>query len=472
MPMTNLPKRSRRSEAAPRWATARRPGRDSLGGRVVKLSKQLGTPFMPWQEQVVLAGLELNDEGLPAYREIVVSVMRQSGKSVLVLTLEVDRAILWDEPQRVAYTAQTGWDARRKLVDDHAPVLQSSPLKATVSRVLRGVGNEGIVFKNGSRIDVMASSVSSGHGRTLDLGVIDEAFNDEDDRREQAILPAMATRPAGQLLVVSTAGTDASTYLRRKVETGRAAAEADSGRGIAYFEWSIPTDADVDDPAVWWDSMPALGWTITEDVVAHARATMSDPEFRRGFGNQWTSADTVRVIPAELWDLVQDPMGSPSDPLTFGVDVLPDRSAAAICAAGGGVVELVDHRLGATWVVQRLVDLQSEWGGVVVLDAGGPAGALIEEMERAGVRVAAMGGGEVVGACARFYDRVADGQVRVKSHPTLDESVAGLVKRPVGDRFVWSRTSSSSDATPVMAATLALQGVAEVPRPSPFVMTD
>jgi hypothetical protein len=83
-----------------------------------------------------------------------------------------------------------------------------------------------------------------------------------------------------------------------------------------------------------------------------------------------------------------------------------------------------------------------------------------------------MGGGEVVGACARFYDRIADGQVRVKSHPTLDESVAGLVKRPVGDRFVWSRTSSSSDATPVMAATLALQGVAEVPRPTPFVMTD
>lgn len=472
MPTKNSPKRLKRSEAPPSWSTRRRPERATLGGRIGKLSQQLGTGFMPWQQLVADVGMELNADGFPAYREIVVSVMRQSGKSVLVLTFEVDRAILWDDPQRVAYTAQSGWDARRKVVEDHAPVLQSSPLKATVDRVLRGVGNEGIVFKNGSRIDVMSSSTTSGHGRTIDLGVIDEAFSDEDDRREQAILPAMATRAAGQLLVVSTAGTEASTYLRRKVETGRAAAEADTGRGIAYFEWSVPTDGDVDDPAVWWNHMPALGWTITEDVVAHARATMSDNEFRRGFCNQWTSADAVRVIPAELWDLVQDPLAAPSDPLVFGVDILPDRSAASICAAGGGAVEVIDHRPGATWVVQRLVDLQAEWGGSVVLDAGGPAGALIEDLERGGVKLAPLGSAEVVAACARFYDRVADNQVRIKSHPDLDEAVAGLAKRPVGDRFVWSRSTSTADVTPLMAATLALQGPTEVVRPAPFVMTD
>lgn len=472
MPTKNLPKRLRRSEAAPRWSTRRRSERETLGPRVGKLSAQLGTPFMPWQQSVVDAGLELNGEGLPAYREIVVTVMRQSGKSVLVLALELDRAILWDVPQRVAYTAQTGWDARKKLVDDHAPVLMSSPLKGTVQRVLRGAGNEGIVFRSGSRIDVMASTDTAGHGRTLDLGVIDEAMSDIDDRREQAILPAMATKPAGQLLVVSTAGTDASVYLRRKVETGRAAAEADTGSGIAYFEWSIPNDADMDDPAVWWEFMPALGWTITEDVVAHARATMSDHEFRRGFANQWTAADVERVIPVEMWDLVQDPLAAPVAPLVFAVDVLPDRSAASIASAGGGVVELVEHREGVSWVVQRLVDLQSRWGGDVVLDSGGPAGALIEDLEAAGVKVCALGNAEVVAACARFYDRVADGQLKVRCSPLLDEACAGLAKRPVGDRFVWSRTTSRADVTPLMAVTLALQGPADVVRPAPFVMTD
>ena len=79
------------------------------------------------------------------------------------------------------------------------------------------------------------------------LAEIDEAFDDVDDRREQAMLPAMITRPEAQLLVVSTMGTDASTYLNRKVEAGRAAALEGRTSGIAYFEYSIPLDEDVDD---------------------------------------------------------------------------------------------------------------------------------------------------------------------------------------------------------------------------------
>ena len=37
--------------------------------------------------------------------------------------------------------------------------------------------------------------------------------------------------------------------------------------------------------------MPALGLTITEAVVVHARATLPDGEFRRAFLNQPTKAD-------------------------------------------------------------------------------------------------------------------------------------------------------------------------------------
>jgi len=72
------------------------------------------------------------------------------------------------------------------------------------------------------------------------------------------------------------------------------AAELDSGSGLAFFEWSVPDDADIDDPEVWWQFMPALGWTIQPPAVAHARQSMSDGEFRRSFGNQWVDA-------AEAW---------------------------------------------------------------------------------------------------------------------------------------------------------------------------
>lgn len=420
------------------------------------MARLLGTPFMPWQQMVADVGLEIDSEtGLLAYRELVFTIMRQSGKSTLVVTLETDRCVSWDTPQRVAYTAQTGWDARRKLVDDHAPMIQASPLKGAVQRVLRGAGNEGIVWRNGSRIDVMASSASAGHGRTFDQGIIDEAFDDEDDRREQALVPAMATKDDAQLVVTSTAGTSRSLYLRRKVETGRYAAEADRGTGVAYFEWSVPDDADIDDPETWWTYMPALGWTISPQVVAHARQTMSDSEFRRGFGNQWTEAEHDRVIPVEVWEKVSSKTVAPEGRLRFAVDALPDQSAAAIASCGNGVVELVDHRAGTSWLVERAADLHHNWDGEVVVDGGGPAAYVADELERAGVPVVRLSNSDMATACARIYNAIADREVKFRGHVDFDEAMKGLAKRPVGDRFVWSRSLSTTDITPFMAATMA-----------------
>lgn len=421
------------------------------------MSKVLGAPAMPHQGLVYDVGLEIDPAtGLPAYREVIFTVMRQSGKSTSVLTFKTERC-LRKPNQRIAYTAQTGWDARRKLLDDYSPILMASPLKGAVQRVLRGAGSEAILWTNGSRIDVMASSAAAGHGRILDAGVIDEAFDDQDDRREQAILPAMATRGDAQLFVVSTAGTDASTYLRRKIEAGRRAAELDTGSGIAYFEWSIPPEADVDDPEVWWEYMPALGYTISPAVVAHARQTMSDTDFRRGFGNQWTANEHVSAIAAEVWEAVGDPAAKPTGALRFGFDVLPDQSAGAIASCGTAQIELIEHRPGTSWLADRVEALVEKWDGTAVADAGGPAAPIVDELVRRGVPVERLGGADVASAAMRMYNAIADQQVTFRSHPAFDAAVAGLAKRPVGDRFAWSRTLSRADITPFVAATLAYQ---------------
>jgi phage terminase large subunit-like protein len=79
---------------------------------------------MPWQQTVADVGFEINPEtGLMAYREIVVTVMRQNGKTQLVLATESERCMVWEDPQRVIYTAQTGSDARDKLLEDQVPLL-------------------------------------------------------------------------------------------------------------------------------------------------------------------------------------------------------------------------------------------------------------------------------------------------------------------------------------------------------------
>lgn len=421
---------------------------------------------MPWQQMVADVANEILPDGRPAFREVIVTVPRQSGKTTLTLSQSVERCTARDTPQHVAYTAQTGSDARKKLLNDQVPILEGSPLWKSVRRVARANDNAGIVWRNGSRIDVLASNASAGHGRVLDLGHVDEAFDDIDDRREQAMLPAMITKPDAQLWVVSTQGTDASVYLNRKIDLGRAAALEGRTSGICYFEWAIPDDADINDPASWWLGMPALGHTQTAEAIEHARQTMTEGEFRRAFGNQRTRS-AERVIPEVTWRVACRDDVAPTGRLAFAVDVSPDRDWASIAVAGGGVVELVDHRGGVGWAVPRLVDLVVAHGGVVAVESRGPGSALVPDLRAAGVQVVEMSSSDVTQACGAFYDALADGKVSIRTgphHGALDAAASAVIKQPVADAWRWARRGLDS-ITPLMAVTLALAASREAEAP-------
>jgi hypothetical protein len=410
---------------------------------------------MPHQQLVADVTGELLPSGLPAFREIVVTIMRQQGKTTLLLAHSVERCTLRGQAQKVAYTAQTGSDARKKLLHDQLPILDGSPFHGQY-RVSKAQGNEAVIWRNGSRHDVLASSVSAGHGKIIDLALMDEAFDDTDDRREQAMLPAMITRPDAQLMVVSAMGTDSSAFLNRKVDAGRAAALEGRTSGIAYFEWAIPEGEDVDDPAVWWRFIPALGRTIGEAELSHARLTMQDGEWRRAFGNQ-RSRVSETVIPQVTWGLVQSGTVQPVGPFVFGVEVSPDRDWAAISSAGVGdgrpVVACVDHRPGTGWVPGRLRELIAAHGGRVALEARGPAGSLLGSL--AGLEVVELAPADVLRGSGDFFDLVADGGLWVRSDDRFDAALAAAAKQPVGDMWRFGRRAGG-DVCPLNAAVVAL----------------
>ena len=431
---------------------------------------------MPWQRQVADVALELLPDGQFAYREVIVTVPRQQGKTTMVLSLEVWRgnaySRLQNRRQRIFYSAQTGKDGRQKLLDDQAPILQASPLASLLDNrranggIRRESGGEGIDFKGGSRIDVMASSIESGHGKTIDLGILDEAFADVDDRREQAMIPAMMTKRDAQLWVTSTAGWEGSTYLKRKVDAGRAAVADGLDTGICFFEWSADPDAAVDDPATWYGCMPALGITINEQVVTNALRTMEPEEFERAFLNRWTTGE-ARVIPKELWDAVCGDV-KPEGSLCFGVDVTPDRSSGSIVAVDGmRRCELVEHQDGVAWMVARIEELAKKYRAKVAIDSKGPAASLIPDLH--GVSIVEYGSGEMADATSRLYDAVADKQIKVRRHGDLDTAVAGARKRVSGERWYWGRTNASIDVSPLIALTLGFDlAVASARKPVPF----
>ena len=461
--------------ASPLFATRRRPERRTTGGRQAKIAEALGTPLMPWQQQLADVAGEIDEHGRPYYREVVVTVPRQSGKTTVVLSKETDTCLA-RERATVAYTAQTGHDARKKLLNEQAPMVMDSLLGQLVERIDRTPGGESIRWTNGSRITVQATTEASGHGSVLDDAVIDEAFKDEDDRREQALLPAMITKPHAQLWVVSTQGTAGSTYLNRKCEVGRVAAQEDSGEGICYLEFAAAPSDDPEDPEVWRRCMPALGHTISERNVRHAFQTMSLNEFRRSMLNIQDSSADDAPIPFDLWRLVQDVTATPSGRLVLGVEPSIDQSHTALVVAGAGAVEVVEYDAGTSWVGRRCAELVERHGVEVVVDPRGPARAILNQLAAHDVEYRELTSSEVAGAAVSCVTAVADHLVSVRPSQPLDMAVRDARRRWSGDQWFWTRKGVGSDVSPLVAmsnALLVAQGPVapvEVKRPARMVV--
>jgi len=450
----------------PRWATAR-TDRESYGWAVAQIAHTLGVPLMPWQRQVLDVALEVDaDTGLLAYREVVVTVPRQAGKSTLLLAVMAWRAVAWRD-QRIAYTAQSGKDARAKWEDDHVPMLERSALGGMFT-VRRTNGSEAIRWNNGSLHQVFSPTETAMHGSQCDLAVIDEAFSQTDWRLEQAVKPAMVTRDQPQLWVISTAGTPNSHYLKAKVERGRDSVRDGATDGVAYFEWSAEPEAPPDDPATWWSCIPSLGHTVTEAAISADHKTMEPAEFERAYLNRWTLQAFASKIPGRSWEAVTGSLSPEPDDAVFALDVSPDRSAGSIAVSDGAVVELADRRSGTDWIVGRCIELWDKYQPVAfVVDGVGPASAMVPDLEAAGIRVVLTGSRQMAQACARFYDAVTNRKVLHTGQVDLTTAVAGAATRKLSDAWAWSRSSSSVDISPLVAATLALWGSTTLEREQP-----
>lgn len=446
--------------ARPRWATPA-SGRPSFIDEACQVAGWLGLTLSPWQMDTLAVALEHNPDKRLHYREILFTMPRQSGKSTWLMVYLVWRATFHADrfhPQRMAYTAQSGKDAANKVLDDWVGVWRDSAYPL-VEKVRLAGGNQQVTFTSESRLNVLSSSSDSGHGSVFDVGLLDEAMKDVDDRREQAMLPAMMTRKDPQLIICSTAGTADAFYLKRKVETGRALVESGEDSPIAYFEWSAPDDCDADDEDVWYSTMPGLDVITPIDAVRHARRSMQDGEFRRAYLNQWTSTMEA-AIPWGIYLSRCGPDITPSGPIHVAVDCTPDRSAACIAIAsrvdGGIALELVECRDGLEWLLPELLRRSEQRRPEsITLQTSGPLGGLDYDLSKAGLDVQGLTQPQMAVSAAWFHDAIIDGTVGIRTNTDVDAAVQGARKVTMGDSFRWARRSAVTNLAPLVAVSMA-----------------
>ena len=465
----------------PVWGTPRRPEFPTLGGKVAKVMEHLGYKPMPWQRYVWDVAMELDPAtGLLWYRHIGLSVPRQQGKTQGLLAVKVHRAQAYKR-QRIVYAAQNRSMARDRWEDEFWATIEVSRL-ARRFVIRKANGHEAIIARaTRSRIGITSNTEQAGHGPPLDLGVMDELFAHVDDRLEQAFSPAMLTRPTAQLWWASAGGTEKSVPLNKKRAQGRALIEelwrTREFPRTAYFEWFAPDDLDREDPATWAATLPALGYTVTEDVIRHELEHMDPAEFDRAYLNRTRKKvpppDTN--VPATTWPGLVDAESMPRvRELAFAVDVSQDRSyssigVASLCEDGAVHLELVARRYGTDWVVPAVARLKALWDPVAVAigSTGTPAGSLIDDLQEAGVGVpedkdkphrghlVIVRTNDFVEACGQMADAMRQSTVRHRDQVPLTGAVSGARSRRVGDAWVLDRTASLSDVSPFVAVTMA-----------------
>lgn len=468
--------RSSWTSCPPRFGTPRRPERTTLGPAVGAVARRLGMELMPWQQHVADVAFEVDpDTGRLAYREIVLTVPRRSGKSALLLAVLIHRMIGMGSAQVAAFTMQNGLQARMRLRREWKPLLEKSPALRDSFDPSMFSGAEALIFKNGSRLEVSAGTASSGHGATLDLAVVDEAFDQPDDRLEQAFRPAIRTQPDAQLWWVSTAGSPTDLWFRSKVEAARANRLQPSG--TAVFEWSAPDEADPSLPSVWWDCMPALGFVrangsglterdIAEEFRAMTAGGSSDDGFRRAYLNQWVARGGEGILDASAWGPLADPNAPQGDSPVFGVSVAPDRSWAAVGSAwrrpdGLTQVALVDYRRDATWVADRVRELRARWGSRVLVDTA--AKGMIQDATE-------LTPSDQAKAHNAFYDAALAGSVRHSNEEPLNIAVRSAQWRTTTDTRVLDR-KGSTDISPLVAVALAKHALMTAPATSGWMVS-
>lgn len=250
--------------------------------------------------------------------------------------------------------------------------------------------------------------------------------------------------------------------------------DALSGR-LAYFEWSappldVPPDSEEAaaaraDPDRWAAANPAYGIRITADAVATELGALETEDFDRerlGLFADEMDAD-VRVLPEEDWAECERRSSKITGPLVLACEVSVDRRYGFIAASGpssidGLHVEIVDTRRYTGWMVDRLVELNARHSPhSLVVNPSGPAGALIPDIETAGLTVSRVSGQEFAAACGAVFDDVVGRRLRHIGQPVLNLAAAEAVQRTVGDAWVFDRRGVA-DVTALVAVTLAAWG--------------
>jgi len=419
----------------------------------------------PWQEWLLRRVLERypdDHEKYPGelrFRQVLISMGRQNGKTVLLGGLGLEAAVFRrGDIASIASSleqAKITYD-RVKLVIDRTPWLSKRFKKTTETRGIAKVDGSGKYKSSPAREAAL-------QGITLVRVLFDEGHLAKRGLYTAAVKGTNALANA-QVIMITTAGDQESNTL---IDLYRSADKAIAGapelERFGAFIYEAPVNAAIDDPEAIKAANPAVACgRIPIERVLGDIATQPEHEVRRYTLNQFISGAQQTWLPG---DLFRAATGTGIDDLNgsiLGVDVSRNFEYATIAAA---------KRIGDTYQTEiiaslvnptedKLVGLVMEIirkytiAGVAIDDRG--LHALYRRLKDNGAPVWNLWNKEINTACMTVYAMFANGRVTHNNDPLLVAQNSRAVARYVGEFWQVSRKDSVGEIDAVLATIWAL----------------
>lgn len=417
-----------------------------------------------WQTQLVRAILEVCPEGHPRagklrYRQVLISVGRQNGKSEIAAFLGILFLLARMAPLVIGI-ASSADQARIVYRRAMQAVLNN---RALSSRFVKATDTRGILTKTGGAWEIKAAKEGALQGLPIDLGVVDEVH-----LLVMALWTALVNGMGGRddciVVGITTAGDDESELLKHLY----ALAESGEVATFGFFIWEAP-EARIpkDDEELGYflklaNPSVASGRVSLENVIADVRSN-PDTDGVRYKLNRFV-ASTSGYLPAGAWQLcaVDALPAPPSSGVVFAVDRTPDWGFATITASWrlpDGVVatEVVRSIVRPTHESLKAAVLSlANWGPRAVVVDSYTLKALGLELKRSGLPVQLSGLGDLITASSLFYAKTVQRKIQHPGDGLLAVQLPGVRRRNVGDAYKLSRTDSSVNIDAVMSTVMGV----------------
>lgn len=420
----------------------------------------LGRPFDPWQEWLSIHVGELLPDGRPRFRNVLVLVSRQNGKSYWAKAL----TLFWMAVEEVPLVLATNTDrsyAKRawKEINEIAAGARSPKMAPTIRQV---IGEEQTTIGASAYI-FAANNDRAGRSTTVHRWLCDEICVHDSFDTWEAADGAMTAVDDAQTVAISNQG-DASAVLLDSLR-GPAIAHIESGHGderLGLFEWSAPDGADPTDVEALAMANPDLGNRVQVDalVAAGRRAKAAGGEQLAKFRTNHMCQRVSLLDPAideHSWAACAGTITRMADHrarVGLGLDVSPLGDHATLVAAvieGGRChVDVVKEWDGYGAVSALKRDLAGEVAqvhpGAVGWLPNGPTAALAAELRSgwapAGTRVEELKS-DLPAVCMGLAEQVADGEICHGGDPMLAVHITRAQKLYRGDAWVFGRSGDT-----------------------------